>query len=81
MPVDNEKVKEERRRAWSQALSIGWELASFTVLGFALGYWLDGRFGSSPWGVLVVTLLGIGLGLYRTVRLFTGPADGGPGRR
>lgn len=79
MPVDNEKVKEERRRAWSQALSIGWELASFTVLGFALGYWLDGRFGSSPWGVLGVTLLGIGLGLYRVVRINAG--DGGPGRR
>lgn len=79
MPVDNEKVKEDRRRAWSQALSIGWELASFTVLGFALGYWLDGRFGSSPWGVLGVTLLGIGLGLYRVVRISAG--DVGSGRR
>ena len=25
------------------ALSVGWELASFTVLGVGVGYWLDGH--------------------------------------
>lgn len=62
------------------ALSVGWELAVFTVLSFALGYWLDGRFRTSPWGVLTLTLAGIGVALYRLVRTFTRPPDGGAGR-
>ncbi|OGR47269.1 MAG: hypothetical protein A2X40_01735 [Elusimicrobia bacterium GWC2_65_9] len=81
MPAESEEANESRRRSWALALSIGWELASFSLLGFGLGYWLDGRYGSSPWGVLVLTLIGIVLGLYRLIRMFSRPVDGGPSRR
>jgi len=81
MPAETEETKEARRRSWALALSVGWELASFALFGFGLGYWLDGRYGSSPWGVLVLTLVGIVLGLYRLIRTFSRPVGGGPSRR
>lgn len=81
MPEENESSRQARSSALAVALSVGWELAVCTGLSFWLGYWLDGRFGSSPWGVLVCTLTGICVALYRLVRAFSGPQNGGKGRR
>ena len=80
MPTESEQSKEARRSSLALALSVGWELASFTVLGVGLGYWIDGRFSSSPWGVLFGAVIGIVLGLYRLIRTFSCPQSGGPGR-
>jgi len=62
-------------------MSVGWELLAFALLGFGAGYWIDERWKSSPWGVLVGTLFGIGGSLYRLVRVISRLEDGGPGRR
>ncbi len=78
---ESEQVKDARRRAWANAMSVGWELSSFTLLGLAAGWWFDKRFRSSPWGVLVGALVGIVSGLYRLIRTFARAQDGGAGRR
>lgn len=80
MPTQPEPSKEGQKNALALALSVGWELASFTLLGVGLGYWLDGHFNSSPWGTLVGALFGIVLGLYRLIRTFSLPKNGGAGR-
>ena len=80
MPEEKESPQEAQRSALAVALGIGWELAVFTGLSFWLGYWLDGRFRSSPWGVLVCTLTGICVALYRLVRTFSGPSNHGARR-
>ncbi|QNH64219.1 AtpZ/AtpI family protein [Hymenobacter sediminicola] len=56
----------------------GGNFARFTGLGFQmlatigvctwLGIWLDGRFGSSPWGTVVLTLLGVFTAMYFVIR-------------
>ncbi len=81
MPTPTEPSKEGRNNALALALSVGWELASFSLLGVGLGYWLDRHFKSSPWGVLVGALFGIVLGLYRLIRTFSPPQNGGSGGR
>jgi F0F1-type ATP synthase assembly protein I len=81
MPTEPEPSKERRNNALAVALSVGWELASFSVVGVALGYWFDKHFNSSPWGTLVGALFGIVLGLYRLIRTFSIPKDGGAGGR
>ena len=81
MPTPLEPSKEGRDSALAVALSVGWELASFSVLGVGLGYWLDGRYKSSPWGTLVGALFGIVIGLYRLIRTFSVPKNGGSGGR
>jgi len=44
------------------------ELAGATA-GLALvGYWIDGKFGTSPWGILGGVIIGIVGGLYNMVK-------------
>jgi F0F1-type ATP synthase assembly protein I len=71
MPIPTKPSKESEGSALAVALSVGWELASFSVLGVGLGYWFDGHFKSSPWGTLVGALFGIVIGLYRLIRTFS----------
>lgn len=33
-----------------------------------LGIWADGRFGSSPWGTVMLMLLGVFLAMYQVIR-------------
>lgn len=81
MPTEPEPSKEGEKNSLALALSVGWELASFTLLGVGLGYWADKRFSSSPWGILVGVFFGIALGLYRLIRIFSIPEDGDKGGR
>jgi len=53
---------------WTKLSGLGVELAA-AVGGFALvGYWWDRHFGTSPWGLVISSLLGIVGGLYNVVR-------------
>ena len=43
---------------------VGWTVAIYTVLGIALGVWLDNRWpGTISW-TLTLLLLGLGAGIY-----------------
>ncbi len=81
MSTEPESSKEASNSALAVALSVGWELASFSLLGVGLGYWFDKHFKSSPWGTLVGALFGIVLGLYRLIRTFSLSKNGGSGGR
>ncbi len=56
-------------RAISLAFSIGFSLAGPVILGALLGYWLDGRFGTSPTWTMILTLLGMVAGLVQMIRV------------
>jgi F0F1-type ATP synthase assembly protein I len=43
-------------------------MAVGVVLGLVVGSWLDKRFGWTPWGVLVGTMLGMASGMYLLIR-------------
>jgi len=62
-------VTDERRYpGWVRYSGVGLELAG-AVAGLALvGYWVDGKFGTSPWGILGGVLIGIVGGLYNMVK-------------
>jgi len=58
----------ERFPAWVRYSGVGLELAGATA-GLALvGYWVDGKFGTSPWGILIGVVIGIVGGLYNLVK-------------
>jgi ATP synthase protein I len=46
-------------------LGIGTSFAASVLLGLGLGYWLDRRWGTTPWLLLLGSLLGIGAGFYQ----------------
>jgi ATP synthase protein I len=61
---------------WQVALrhgALGLEMGISVALGLLAGWWLDGKFGSSPWLTLVFLLLGIVAAfraLYRAARSY-----------
>ena len=60
----------ENRRfpGWVKYSGAGLELAGATA-GLALvGYWIDGKFGTAPWGILVGVLIGLVGGLYNLIK-------------
>lgn len=49
--------------------SIGIILVVSTVIGGALGYWLDSVLGTDPWLMILFTLLGIAAGFIEMFRI------------
>jgi F0F1-type ATP synthase assembly protein I len=47
---------------------MGAELAAAVVGSVLLGYWIDLHYGTSPWAVLICSLLGLVGGLYNLIR-------------
>ncbi len=61
-------MTERRFPGWVRYSGIGLELAGATA-GLALaGYWVDGHFGTRPWGFVIGVVIGIVGGLYNLVR-------------
>jgi len=59
---------DRRFPGWVRYSSVGLELAG-AVAGLALvGYWIDRRFGTPPWGILGGVAIGLVGGLYNLVR-------------
>ncbi len=49
--------------------AVGFEFPSTVGAGLVLGYYADQYLGSSPWGVLVLTLLALAVAFYRLALL------------
>ncbi len=48
--------------------TIGIQLAVTLLLFLFIGHWLDGRYGSSPWFILLGTVIGMGVGFYNLMK-------------
>jgi F0F1-type ATP synthase assembly protein I len=58
----------DRFPGWVRYSTVGLELAG-AIAGLAfLGHWIDGRFGTQPWGILGGVVIGLVGGLYNLVR-------------
>jgi ATP synthase protein I len=55
-------------RSSMRLASLGVELAAGLGAAVLLGYWIDRRFGTSPWGLLICAVIGIVGGLYNVIR-------------
>jgi F0F1-type ATP synthase assembly protein I len=61
-------MSDSRLPGWVRHSGVGLELAG-AVAGFALlGYWIDRRFATEPWGVVVGVIFGLVGGLYNLVK-------------
>lgn len=60
-------MKYDKRSAFGY-LQIGIQLAVSALAGLFVGYWLDNRFGTSPWCIMAGSTVGIAAGLYYAVR-------------
>ncbi len=57
----------ERRRLWKLA-GMGLEFAGAAIGLGALGWWIDGKLGSEPWGMLIGGCLGVTGGMYLLIK-------------
>ena len=58
---------DKRFPGWVRHSGVGLELAG-AMAGLALiGYWVDGRFGTTPWGIIGGVVIGLAGGLYNMV--------------
>ncbi len=58
----------QERSAWLRIASSGFDLAIVVVGATALGWWLDHRYGWSPWGTLSGALAGVVGGMVNFLR-------------
>jgi F0F1-type ATP synthase assembly protein I len=59
---------EQRFPGWVRYSGAGIELAGATAGLALLGYWIDGKFGTKPWGILIGVIIGLVGGMYNLVR-------------
>jgi ATP synthase protein I len=59
---------DQRLPSWVRHSGVGLELAGATAGLALLGYWIDGRFGTRPWGIIGGVVIGLVGGLYNLVR-------------
>ena len=58
-----------RRGAEISLAGMGFDLAASVGVGALLGWWIDRRFDTDPWGVIICSSIGIVGGLLNFVRL------------
>jgi F0F1-type ATP synthase assembly protein I len=62
--LGSEKMAKQDESNWGKAASVGMEVAVGVGLGVLVGYWIDKRLNSSPWGMLIGAALGFAAGIY-----------------
>lgn len=68
MPDPPEKPENSAWRQYGQYGGMGFEFVA-AVVGFcAVGWWIDKEYATSPWGVMIGTLLGISGAMYNAIR-------------
>ena len=70
MTGSDESAKRRPRNAqtaWKYS-GLGMELVGAVVALVLVGYWIDRRFGSGPWGVLIGAGIGIVGGMWNLIR-------------
>ncbi len=53
---------------WGKVAGVGFEIAVGVGLGALVGTFVDRRFHSSPWGVLIGVMLGVAAGMYLLIK-------------
>ena len=61
-------MTERQFPGWIRYSGVGLELAGATAVLALAGYWVDGHFGTHPWGILTGVVVGLVGGLYNLIR-------------
>jgi F0F1-type ATP synthase assembly protein I len=59
---------DRRFPGWVRYSGVGLELAGATAGLALIGYWIDNRYATAPWGILGGVVIGLVGGLYNMVR-------------
>jgi F0F1-type ATP synthase assembly protein I len=62
---DSERL---RGTSWLRFLGVGFSFAAIVAVGWFLGQWADGRFGTAPWLTIAGTLVGVALAMFDLIK-------------
>jgi F0F1-type ATP synthase assembly protein I len=71
--VEKDEQKEKERRRFYLEISyssLGIEFVVATLIGTLIGYWLDKRFHTQPWLLVIGTFLGAAAGMLNAWNLY-----------
>lgn len=80
MSVEPIDPKSQASSAYALAFGLGSELLGALAVGAVPGWWIDKKFHTSPWGILVGVMVGICLGLFQLIRSTSQRQNGGAKR-
>lgn len=52
----------------SALLTAGFQLAAGVLIFFFIGYWLDGKFNTTPWLTVLLSMIGASASVYKFIR-------------
>jgi F0F1-type ATP synthase assembly protein I len=61
-------MADSRYPNWLRFSGIGFELAGVLAAFTLIGYWIDRRYGTAPWGIVGGVVFGLAGGLYNLIR-------------
>ena len=64
-----EEANSAANRAESSAWSQGAEFVGAVVVGGGIGWWIDRRFGTGPWAMIILLIIGFAAGTLNALRL------------
>ncbi len=63
-----EAAASDEKRAESSAWSQGAEFVGAVVVGVGIGYWIDQHFGTGPWAMIILLVIGFAAGTMNALR-------------
>ena len=66
--ADDRRVSNVDRQGYGLGLRLTTDLIAGTLVGGALGWLIDGWLGTSPWGLIVMLMLGVAAGTLLALR-------------
>jgi F0F1-type ATP synthase assembly protein I len=67
-PADRQAAADAEAVSWHRMAGVGVEFVVAVGLFAAVGWWLDGKFGTSPWLLIAGCGLGFAVGLWNMVK-------------
>jgi F0F1-type ATP synthase assembly protein I len=70
--VQSRKMPKQDQNNWMKLAGAGMEIAVGLGLGAVIGNWIDRKYQSAPWGVLIGAGLGFAAGMYLLIKATIG---------
>ena len=64
----SDEVREREMSGWGRGFRLASEFVAAIIVGALLGWGVDSLFGTTPWGMIILLLLGFAAGVLNVVR-------------
>jgi ATP synthase protein I len=64
----SDQVREREMSGWGRGFRLASEFVAAIIVGALLGWGVDSLFGTSPWGLIILLLLGFAAGVLNVIR-------------